>query len=112
MEEFLTISKESESELIVKKSRFIADIYYVESILEAKKKLEQIKKEHHSAKHYCYAYRILDDGLKERACDDGEPSGTAGAPILALIQGKSLVNVLIVVTRYFGGILLRYTEAW
>lgn len=103
-EKFLTIKEEISAELQEKKSRFIANIFYVETEEEASQKLAQIKKTHHDAKHNVYAFR-LSSGL-EKYSDDGEPSGTAGVPILDILRGENLSNVLIVVTRYFGGILL------
>lgn len=104
--ELLTINKEAQSEIVVKKSRFIAEVFYVETEKEADEIIKKIQKREHSAKHHCYSYRILEDSLIERMSDDGEPSGTAGSPMLAILQGKDLINVLVVVTRYFGGILL------
>ena len=90
-----------------KKSRFIADLIYVSSEEEAQANLEQIRKKYYDARHHCFAYRILEkDTILERASDDGEPSGTAGAPMLNLLSKNDLMNVLLVVTRYFGGILL------
>ena len=74
---------------------------------DVQKNIKNIQKEYYDARHNCVAYRVLDDGnLIERFSDDGEPSGTAGAPMLDILQKKQLINVLIIVTRYFGGILL------
>ncbi len=106
MNEFLTIKEETRAEIVVKKSRFIAEVFYIESKQEAEETIQEIKKREHSAKHHCYAYRVIEEGLVQRMSDDGEPSGTAGSPILTILQGKELVNVLVVVTRYFGGTLL------
>lgn len=90
-----------------KKSKFIANGYYIESEEDAKKKLEEIRKKYFDAKHNCYAYRVFEQGqLIEKMSDDGEPSGTAGAPMLNIMKGKNLCNCIIIVTRYFGGILL------
>lgn len=105
-EEFITIKENCKAEITVKKSKFIAEAYYVQSVKEAENIIKQIQKREHSARHHCYAYRILEDNLIQKMSDDGEPSGTAGAPMLAILQGRNLINVLIVVTRYFGGILL------
>ena len=106
----MNIIKENISdEIEVKKSRFIANIIYVQSEDEAKEKIKEIKSKYYDARHNCFAYRVYDKGQKqiiERFTDDGEPSGTAGKPILDLIRGRDLYNCLIVVTRYFGGILL------
>ena len=102
-----TIKQSVSAEITEKKSKFISEIFYVESVQEADEKIEEINKKYHDAKHHCFAYRILgENGIIERLSDDGEPSGTAGSPILQLISKKELVNVLVVVTRYFGGILL------
>lgn len=101
------INKNIETYIIEKKSKFITNILYIENIQEAEEKLKQIKKKYHDAKHNCYAYRILqDDNIIERSSDDGEPSGTAGMPILDILRGKDIVNAIVIVTRYFGGILL------
>lgn len=102
-----TIRKPVSSEITEKRSKFIGNLCYVETVEEAEAKIEEIRKKYHDAKHNCFAYRILDKKqVIERASDDGEPSGTAGAPMLQLLKKQDLVNVLIVVTRYFGGILL------
>ena len=102
-----TITQNAEYELVEKKSKFIANAIYVESKEDAENKLSIIKKKYHDARHNCYAYRILeDDKISERSSDDGEPSGTAGGPMLNILQKNNLCNVLVVVTRYFGGILL------
>lgn len=107
MKEYNTIEKEEISELIEKKSKFIASVYHIESIKEAEEKLMQVKKRYHDARHNCYAYRVIEEkNIIERSSDDGEPSGTAGAPILNILKQENLCNVLVVVTRYFGGILL------
>lgn len=107
MEKIKTISNDSEAEIIEKKSKFIANLYYVNSIEEVEEKLKNLKKKYYDARHNCYAYRIIkDNAIIERASDDGEPSGTAGAPMLNIIKKMELANILIVVTRYFGGILL------
>lgn len=86
-----------------KGSRFLAFAFKVETLEEIKEILEKIKKEHFSARHVCYAYKI---GDQTRACDDGEPSSTAGKPILGQIVSHDLDRVLVVVVRYFGGVLL------
>lgn len=87
-------------------SRFIAYAYPVGSELEVKPLVDALKKEHHAARHHCYAYRIGMDGTMFRSNDDGEPSGTAGRQILGAIDSAGLSDVLVVVVRYFGGILL------
>lgn len=106
MEEFITIKEEAKTEIIIKKSKFIAEVFYVESQKEAEEKIQEVVRREHSAKHHCYAYCVWEESLIQRMSDDGEPSGTAGNPMLTILQGKELVNVLVVVTRYFGGILL------
>ena len=101
------IEKNLETYIIEKKSKFISNIIYVNSTQEAEEKLKQIKKKYYDAKHNCFAYRILEDeNILERSSDDGEPSGTAGMPILDILRGNNIGNVIVVVTRYFGGILL------
>ena len=107
MIEFFTISRHVSAEIIEKKSRFIADIYPVSNVKEAEIKIKEVKKKYFDAKHHCIAYRIFeDDRIIEKSSDDGEPSGTAGAPMLNLLQGKNMCNVVVIITRYFGGVLL------
>ncbi len=107
MEEFVTIENNITSEFTEKKSKFIGNFFYVESIEDAEQIIKDVKKKYFDARHNCIAYRIMDEGkIVERFSDDGEPSGTAGAPMLNILQKNNLVNVLIIVTRYFGGILL------
>lgn len=89
-----------------KGSRFISYIYQVRSETEVKPLVDAIRKEHHAARHHCFAYRIGYDGAVMRANDDGEPSGSAGRPILGAIDSAGLSDTLVVVVRYFGGILL------
>ena len=122
---FQSINTESISEIIEKKSRFICSLYEANSKEEAEKILQETKKKYHAAKHNCYAYIVNENKVKEvndnskdnnfkinnlqqieKCSDDGEPSGTAGAPLLALLKSSDLTNVIIIVTRYFGGILL------
>ena len=100
---FQSIENESIAEIIVKKSKFIATLYEANSKDEAEKILQNVRKKYFDAKHHCYAYIIE---KIEKCSDDGEPSGTAGAPLLALLKSANLTNVIIIVTRYFGGILL------
>jgi len=104
---FKTIEGQAEGVIIEKKSKFIANIFEVESVCEAEEILGRVRKKYHDARHNCYAYRILgEDGVTEKQSDDGEPSGTAGAPMLSILKKKELTNVIAIVTRYFGGILL------
>jgi len=103
---YLTVSQPATAELIEKKSRFIANIAPVSTEEEAQAFLDLIRKQYKDAGHNVYAYRV---GLKSeivRCSDDGEPSGTAGKPVLEVIQGNDIKNVVVVVTRYFGGTLL------
>ena len=104
---FLTIKENVQAEIVEKKSKFIANLFYIENIEEAEKIIKETRKKYFDERHNCIAYRVIEDGkIIERFSDDGEPSGTAGAPILNILQKNGYVNVLIVVTRYFGGILL------
>ena len=104
---FKSIEKEAEGIVIEKKSKFIANIYYIESEEEADDIINSIRKKYHDARHHCFAYRIYKEGqIISKQSDDGEPSGTAGAPMLNILEKNEFANVLIVVTRYFGGILL------
>jgi uncharacterized YigZ family protein len=89
-----------------KGSKFLAYIYPVSNEQEIKEIVTKIKKEHHGARHHCYVWRLGPEMEEFRLNDDGEPSGTAGRPIFGQIQSKELTNVLIIVVRYFGGILL------
>lgn len=107
MEKFKTISNNVETEIVEKKSKFIANLYYVNSLKDTEEKLKDIKKKYFDARHNCYAYRVInEENIVEKSSDDGEPSGTAGAPMLNILSKMELVNVIVVVTRYFGGILL------
>lgn len=107
IEKFKTIEHDSCEEIVEKKSRFIANLIYVESEEQAQDKIKEIKKKYYDARHNCYAYRIIEgDNILQRSSDDGEPSGTAGAPMLNILEKNDIANVLVIVTRYFGGILL------
>ncbi len=105
-EKYLTIEKNSEGLYKEKGSKFLSYTYHVESVEEAKKLISGLKKEHHKARHVCYAYRIGPNAEIYRAADDGEPSGTAGKPILRCLEGRNLTNCMVAVVRYFGGTLL------
>ena len=119
MDKFKTIKNDKTVEIEEKRSKFIANIFYVENIDEVEKYIKQTKKKYYDARHNCYAYMIREENnVLKKFSDDGEPSGTAGSPILNVIEKNNLCNVLIIVTRYFGGILLgagglvrAYTEA-
>lgn len=95
-----------QGEYTEKKSRFIADIFPVKSEEDALAGIARIKKKHYDARHNCFAYVIGDNNETERCSDDGEPSGTAGRPMLDVLVGKGIHNAAAVVTRYFGGTLL------
>ena len=103
-EAYLTPAGEGSSEYAEKKSRFLGRVFAVSSEDEARALLEAVKKEHYDARHNCWCY-ILRGGAK-RYSDDGEPQGTAGQPMLNVFEREGVENVLCVVTRYFGGILL------
>lgn len=103
---YLTVEKESMAEFKDRGSRFLAYAFPVLSADEFKKRLKDIKEEHPKAAHHCFAYRIGTDGNNFRSSDDGEPSGSAGRPILGQIDSKELSNTAIIVVRYFGGTLL------
>jgi uncharacterized YigZ family protein len=103
---FQTISQPSSAEFKDRGSRFIAYAFPIETADDFKQHLQDLKKEHPKAVHHCFAYRLGLDGNNFRVSDDGEPSGSAGRPILGQIDSKQLTNVLVVVVRYFGGTLL------
>jgi len=103
---FKTIQAPVEGIYKEKGSKFLAYAFPVSSDQQIKEILTQLKKEHHSARHHCFAWRLGPDNHSFRLNDDGEPSGTAGRPILGQIQHQELTDILIVVVRYFGGILL------
>jgi len=101
---YFTIKKEFRTEIKIKNSKFIGQTFSVESIESVYPILEEIKKKEYSASHYCYAYIIgLGNHKIFKYSDNGEPSGTAGKPIYDILQGNNLTNILLVVTRYFGG---------
>ncbi|MBX2888823.1 MAG: YigZ family protein [Ferruginibacter sp.] len=106
MDHYLTIELEGEAVYTDRGSKFISYGFPVNSIDEFKKRLAQIKKEHPKAVHHCFAYRLGLTGDLYRANDDGEPSGTAGKQILGQIDSRQLINIGVIVVRYFGGTLL------
>lgn len=101
-----TIEKSSTAEFKDRGSRFLGYAFPINSIEDFKHLRVQLKKEHPKANHHCFAYRLGIGGVNYRVSDDGEPSGSAGRPILGQIDSHQLINVLIIVTRYFGGTLL------
>ena len=104
MEEYLVPTGYGEDEFIEKKSRFIGRVWLVETEEEALERIAQMKKQHYDATHNCWAYIIRGGAM--RFSDDGEPGGTAGNPMMQVLQKEELYNVVCVVTRYFGGTLL------
>ena len=104
MTEYFIPTAPSESELTEKRSRFIGRVWPVESEEEARALIEATRKRHYDARHNCWCYRLR-EGV-ERYSDDGEPQGTAGQPMLGVFQKEGVTNVVCVVTRYFGGVLL------
>lgn len=104
MTEYYIPTRDGESELTEKRSRFIGQIFLVEDETQAKARVEAVKKKHYDARHNCWCYRLR--GGVERYSDDGEPQGTAGQPMLNVFQREGVENVCCVVTRYFGGVLL------
>ncbi|MBS1586209.1 MAG: YigZ family protein [Bacteroidetes bacterium] len=103
---YRTVFKSATAEFKDRGSKFIAYAYQIATTQDAKEKLQELKKLHPKAAHHCYAYRLGTDGLQFRAVDDGEPSGSAGKPILGQIDSAGLTDTLVVVVRYFGGTLL------
>jgi uncharacterized YigZ family protein len=103
---YYTIEKESQAEFRDRGSRFVACASPLKDLADFKIRLAAVKKEHSRATHHCFAYRIGLDGNQFRVSDDGEPSGSAGRPILGQIDSKRLTDVLVIVVRYFGGTLL------
>ena len=103
---YKTILKPAEGFYKEKGSRFHSFAYRLDSELELKNILDELRKRYHDARHHCYAFKLGPDDHKERVNDDGEPSGTAGRPILGQINSNQLNYILIVVVRYFGGTLL------
>lgn len=106
LQHYVTIKTNDKHETTIKKSRFITHIQRVETEQEAKLFIRKIKKTHHQANHNCSAYLIGNRDQHQKANDDGEPSGTAGVPMLDVLKKRCLKNVVVVVTRYFGGIKL------
>ena len=103
---YYTVEKPAVAEFKDRGSKFIAYVYPITSTDDFKKYLQALKKEHPKAEHHCFAYRFGIDGNNFRVNDDGEPAGSAGRPILGQIDSKELINVAVIVVRYFGGTLL------
>ena len=106
MSEYKIVYEGGTGEIVEKKSRFIANVFKVESEDEALEIIEQTRKKYWDARHNCFAYIIGENGQTKRCSDDKEPQGTAGKPILEVIEGAGIINILVIVTRYFGGTLL------
>lgn len=106
MDSYTTIAHTAEAQLTEKRSRFLAFAHPIENEEMAKQLVAQYKKKYYDARHICYAYVIGNQGTITRTNDDGEPSGTAGRPILGQIHSFSLTYVIVVVVRYFGGVKL------
>ncbi|MFE4809795.1 YigZ family protein [Peribacillus simplex] len=104
--QYLTVTGRGEHEIVIEKSRFISHIARVETEDAAQAFIQEIKKKHKDATHNCSAYMIGEQNQIQKALDDGEPSGTAGVPILEVLKKKELKDTAVVVTRYFGGIKL------
>ena len=103
---YRTLELPIQAEFKDKGSRFLVFAYPVQTAEQVRKHVDDLRQEHHKARHWCYAYRFGVDGNQFRANDDGEPSGSAGRPILGQIDSFELTDVLVVVVRYFGGTLL------
>lgn len=103
---YRTVDAPGTSEVEEKKSRFLGLAAHAESETEAMQLVEKVRKQYYDARHHCYAWVIGEAMSQKKAADDGEPSGTAGIPILKVIEGRNCTNTIIIVTRYFGGTLL------
>lgn len=103
---YFTVESTANAEFKDRGSKFFAYSFPLKNTIDFKRILRDVKKEHPKASHHCFAYRVGTDGNNFRVSDDGEPSGTAGKPVLGQIDSKDLTNILIVVVRYFGGTLL------
>lgn len=106
VDRYLTIARDAEAEIEVKRSRFLCTLARVESEADARAVVERLRKHHWDARHHCSAFVLGPGGEVERSSDDGEPAGTAGAPMLEVLRGHEVSDVVAVVTRWFGGTLL------
>ncbi|MBF0688045.1 MAG: YigZ family protein [Cellulomonas sp.] len=106
MRSYLTIARDGEATIEVKRSRFLCTLRRVEQESEARALVDELRKAHWDARHHCSAFVIGPDAMLQRSSDDGEPAGTAGAPMLEVLRGHGVSDVAVVVTRWFGGILL------
>ncbi|MDN5895961.1 MAG: YigZ family protein [Nocardioides sp.] len=103
---YLTIARDGSAEIEVKRSRFLCTLRRVESEADARTVVDRLRREHWDARHHCSAFVLGPDGRVQRSSDDGEPAGTAGAPMLEVLRGREVSDVVAVVTRWFGGVLL------
>ena len=103
---YLTLARGGEAEIEVKRSRFLCTLARVEDEGAARAVVDRLRKQHFDARHHCSAFVLGPDGAVERSSDDGEPAGTAGAPMLEVLRGREVSDVVAVVTRWFGGTLL------
>lgn len=103
---YLTIARDGAAEIEVKRSRFLCTLVRVEAEKDARTAVERLRKEHWDARHHCSAFVLGSDAALQRSSDDGEPAGTAGAPMLEVLRGREVSDVVAVVTRWFGGVLL------
>ncbi|WP_341925727.1 YigZ family protein [Nocardioides psychrotolerans] len=103
---YLVPRRDTQAEIEVKRSRFLCTVARVEDEAAARAVVDGLRKQHHDARHHCSAFVLGPDGAVERSSDDGEPSGTAGAPMLEVVRGAGVSDVVAVVTRWFGGTLL------
>ncbi len=109
LKEYKTVEIPGEGEYVEKKSRFLGEAVHVESLEEVEDYISSVRKKHYDARHHCFAFLVGEPGTPEeiiRSSDDGEPSGTAGKPMMEVLTGQELHNTLLIVTRYFGGTLL------
>lgn len=104
--DYLTVRGKAAAEVVIKRSRFLGQVFPISSEEEAQAHLEAVRADHRDARHHAFAYRLGPGAAVQRMSDDGEPQGTAGRPILELLQKQGLTDVLLVVSRYFGGVLL------
>lgn len=103
---YVTVAGPAAAEIEVNRSRFVANVERVESDSEARAVVESARRRHWDARHHCSAYVLGPDGDAQRSNDDGEPAGTAGLPMLEVLRGREVTDVVAVVTRWFGGVLL------
>ncbi|MCB0908108.1 MAG: YigZ family protein [Nocardioidaceae bacterium] len=106
MTSYLTLARDGDAEIEVKRSRFRCTLARVEVEADARAVVERLRREHWDARHHCSAFVLGPDAAVQRSSDDGEPAGTAGAPMLEVLRGREVSDVVAVVTRWFGGVLL------